>query len=144
MYDDLFKKVLIVEDDLTYRNPLNSYLAARGFAVSTADDGEQAMEKILVHLPDVIILDLLLPKVDGFEVLKRIRGYPQAGIANTPVIILSNLSSGEDVEKAQKHNISAFFVKSHTNFEEVVKKVQEILFKGASSGKDEIWDFTKE
>ena len=101
MYDDLFKKILIIEDDLTFRNSLNDFLAARSFAISTADDGEIAMERLLFHKPDVVILDLLLPKVHGFEVLKRIRTYPDPEVANKPVIILSNLSSPKDMETAQ-------------------------------------------
>jgi DNA-binding response OmpR family regulator len=129
MYDDMFKKVLIVEDDLTYRNPLGDFLSAHSFAISTADDGEQAMEKLLLHKPNLVILDLLLPKVHGFEVLKRIRTYPDQNVAKTPVIILSNLSSEKDFEVGQSLGIEAFFVKSHTTFEEVLKKAQEILFK---------------
>ncbi len=93
----MLKKILIIEDDLSYRVPLKDYLASHNFAVAEADDGEQAMDKLLIHRPDMVILDLLLPKVDGFEVLHRIRTYPETSIANIPVIILINLSSNKDI-----------------------------------------------
>jgi DNA-binding response OmpR family regulator len=141
MFDDLFKKILIIEDDLTYRNPLGDYLAARNFAISTADDGEQAMEKLLLHKPNIVILDLLLPKVHGFEVLKRIRTYPDESVSKTPVIILSNLSNEKDMETGESLGITAYFVKAHTSFDEVLKKVQEVLFKGDKPPEDEVMDF---
>ncbi|MDR3642244.1 MAG: response regulator [Candidatus Doudnabacteria bacterium] len=141
MYDDMFKKILIIEDDLSYRNPLNDYFSSRGFTISTADDGEMAMEKLLFHRPDLVILDLLLPKVHGFEVLKRIRTYPDEKIAAMPVIILSNLSSEADIKTAEELKISAYFVKSQTSFEDVFKKASEILFKGGKGPVDEVLDF---
>lgn len=143
MYDDLFKKVLIIEDDLTYRNPLNDILSAHSYTVSVADDGEMAMEKLLFHRPNLVILDLLLPKVHGFEVLKRIRTYPDKEIAETPVIILSNLSSEKDIETAKNLGISAYFVKSQTTFDDVLKKTQEILFPQGKPEGNEVVDFSK-
>lgn len=143
MYDDMFKKVLIVEDDLDFRNPMRDFLAARGYAVSTADDGEQAMDRLLVHKPDIILLDLLLPKLHGFEVLKRIRAYPDEAIAKTPVIILSNLSSEEDIKQAESLQTSGYFIKAHSTKEEVLGKIKEILFGSAGAKTDnEVWDFT--
>jgi two-component system, OmpR family, response regulator MprA len=146
MYDDLYKKILIIEDDLVFRNPLRDFLSANNFAISLADDGEQAMDKLLVHRPDIIILDLLLPKIDGFEVLHRIRTYPDESIANIPIIILSNVSSNDGIEKAEGYKIEAYFVKSHTKFNEVLKKIKEILLIGEDSmpslSQDDVLDFT--
>lgn len=141
MYDDMFKKVLIIEDDLSYRNPLNDFFASRGFTIAVADDGEMAMEKLLFHRPDLVILDLLLPKVHGFEVLKRIRTYPDEKIADMPVIVLTNLSSEADIKTAEELKISAYFVKSQTSFEDVFKKASEILFPGVKAPMEEVTDF---
>jgi len=141
MYDDMFKKILIIEDDLTYRNPLSDFLAAHNFAISNADDGEVAMERLLFHKPDLIILDLLLPKVHGFDVLKRIREYPDQEVAKKPVIILSNLSSDKDIETAHSLKVEGYFVKSHTSYEDVLKKIQEVLFKGKPAPENEVMDF---
>ena len=143
MSDEMFKKILIIEDDLDFRNSLRDALAAEGFSVSTADDGEQAMERLLAQNPDMVILDLLLPKVHGLEVLKRIRTYPQKDIALTPVIILSTLSSQADIEKGQEMGVLAYFVKSRTKTKEVVDKIKEILFGNSHAKTEEVWDFTK-
>lgn len=140
MYDDLSKKILVIEDDLEFRNKLYSVLGHE-FTFITADDGEQGIEKLLVHRPDLVILDLLLPHIDGFEVLRRIREYPDEGIKNTPVIILSNLASNEDFVKAENWHIEAYFVKSHTQLPEVKQKVKEVMYKGAGGPKVEIVDF---
>ncbi len=143
MSDDMFKKILIIEDDLDFRNSLRDALAAEGFSVSAADDGEQAMERLLAQNPDIVVLDLLLPKVHGFEVLKRIRSYPQEDIAKTPVIILSNLSSQADIEKGQEMGVLAYFVKSRTKTKEVMGKIKEILFGSSQAKTQEVWDFTQ-
>jgi len=71
MSDDLSKKVLIVEDDVDYRNALSAYLSGHGLEVSLAYDGEEAMEKLLFHLPKLVVLDLLLPKVKGLDFFKK-------------------------------------------------------------------------
>jgi len=143
MFDDMFKKILIIEDDITYRDPMQDFLSARGFTIATADDGEMAMEKLLFHKPALVLLDLLLPKVHGFEVLKRIRSYPDEEISKTPVVVLSNLSSEKDVETAQSLGISSYFVKSQASNEEILKKIEEIVYPNGKPEGEEVLDFTK-
>jgi CheY-like chemotaxis protein len=144
MSNDMFKNILIVEDDLDFRNPMRDFLSARGYGVSVADDGEQAIDRLLTHKPSVVLLDLLLPKIHGFEVLKKIRQYPDLVIAKTPVIILSNLASDTDIKQGEALGISAYFVKSHTDKDQVLGKIKEILFGSAHAKTDhEVWDFTQ-
>jgi CheY-like chemotaxis protein len=143
MPDENSKKVLIIEDDVAYRDSLSAYLSGHGLEVTIAEDGSQAMEKLLFHLPKLIILDLLLPKVKGLDVLKRIREYPDKNIANTLVIVLSNLSGPEEMEEAKSLNTVAYLIKSQNNFEEILKVVQEKLFKGDAPPNYEIVDFSK-
>jgi chemotaxis family two-component system sensor histidine kinase/response regulator PixL len=143
MSNDNSKKVLIIEDDISYRNSLSAYLSGHGLEVSVAEDGSQAMEKLLFHLPKLIILDLLLPKVKGMDVLKRIREYPDKNIADTPVIVLSNLSGTEETQEAKSLNAEAYLIKSENNFEEILKVVREKLFKGDAPPNYEIVDFSK-
>lgn len=143
MLDDNSKKVLIVEDDVTYRDALSAFLSGHGLEVAIAEDGSQAMEKLLFHLPKLVILDLLLPKVQGFDVLKRIREYPDKNIADTLVIVLSNLSGNEEMEKANALKVEAYLVKSENNFEEILKIVREKLFQGDALPNYEIMDFSK-
>jgi len=143
MSDDNSKKVLLIEDDVDYRNSLSAYLSGHGLEVSVAEDGAQAMEKLLFYLPKLVILDLLLPKVKGIDVLKRIREYPERSIADTLVIVLSNLSGAEEMDEAKRLNVEAYLIKSQNNFEEILKVVQEKLFKGDTPPNYEIVDFSK-
>jgi DNA-binding NarL/FixJ family response regulator len=101
------------------------------------------MEKLLFHLPKLVILDLLLPKVKGLDVLKRIREYPDKNVAGTLVIVLSNVSSSEEMQEAHNLNVGAYLIKSNNNFEEILKVVQEKLFKGDVPPSYEIVDFSK-
>lgn len=143
LLDEGQHKVLIVEDDLDYRNALSSFLSSRGLTVVAADNGAQAMEKLLFHMPQLIILDLMLPKVSGFDVLARIREYPQENISKLPIVVLSNLSSPEDVEKAKNMGCEAYLIKSQNNNEEILKVVQEKLFHGDEPPNYEIPDFSQ-
>jgi two-component system alkaline phosphatase synthesis response regulator PhoP len=143
MSEDNSKKVLIIEDDIDYRDSLSVYLSARGLEVITADDGAEAMEKLLFHLPKLVILDLMLPKVKGMDVLKRIREYPDKNVAETLVIVLSNLSDPGDIKLAESLKVEAYLVKSENNFEEILKVVQEKLFHGDIPPNYEIVDFSK-
>ena len=143
MSDDNSKKVLIIEDDIDYRDSLSVFLSGRGLEVFIAEDGAQAMEKLLFYLPKLVILDLMLPKVNGQDVLKRIREYPDKNVAGTSVIVLSNLSDPEEMQEVQKLVVDAYLVKSENNFEEILKVVQEKLFKGATPPNYEIVDFSK-
>jgi len=143
MPDDNSKKVLIIEDDVDYRDSLSIFLSGHGLEVTIAEDGAQAMEKLLFYLPKLVILDLMLPKVKGQDVLKRIREYPDKNIAGTPVVVLSNLSDPEEMQEVQKLVVDAYLVKSENNFEEILKVVREKLFKGATPPNYEIVDFSK-
>ena len=143
MADANSKKVLIIEDDVDYRNSLSAYLSGRGLEVSFAEDGAEAMEKLLFHLPRLVILDLMLPKVKGMDVLKRIREYPDNNVADTLVIVLSNLSDPGEIKSAESLKVEAYLVKSENNFEEILKVVQEKLFHGDAPPNYEIVDFSK-
>ena len=85
----------------------------------------------------------MLPKVKGLEVLKRIREYPEESIAHTPVVVLSNLSDTEDIEKAKELHCEAYLIKAQNNFGEILAVVKDKFFKGGSSPDYEILDFTK-
>lgn len=140
MYDELSKKILVIEDDVQFRRSLFDQLGHE-FTVVEAEDGEQGIERMLVHKPGLILLDLLLPKMDGFEVLKRIREYPDDTVKNIPVVILSNLASNEDFLKAQNLKIDAYFVKSHADLAVIKAKVKEIMYKQGPGFREDIIDF---
>ncbi|HVY67782.1 MAG TPA: response regulator, partial [Patescibacteria group bacterium] len=86
-----------------------------------------AIKLAMDQKPHLILLDLLLPKVDGFAVLERIRKYPDSKISGTKVIILSNLWSNRDILRAQALKIDEYYVKANTSLDEVFAKIKEIL-----------------
>ena len=103
--------ILIVEDDKFLRELLTRKLDSVGFQISTAIDGHDALKKIKDELPQIILLDLVLPGVDGFEILKQIKEDPKT--SKIPVIILSNLGQKEEVEKGIKLGADDYLVKAH-------------------------------
>ncbi|HYV33821.1 MAG TPA: response regulator [Candidatus Limnocylindria bacterium] len=121
------KKVLVVEDDGALRNVLVDSLSKTNFQTSSAGDGEKALAMILEEKPDLVLLDLLIPRLDGFKVLDKIRHYPDAKIANTKVIVLSNLWSDKDILHAQSLQVEEYYVKANTSLVEVFAKIKKIL-----------------
>ena len=119
------KKVLIVEDDEFLRSLNAKRLETEGFKVVIAVDGQSALDLIPKEMPNLIFLDLLLPGIDGFEVLKKIKA--DAKTKDIPVVVFSNLGQKEDIEKA--HNLGAqdFLIKANFTLDDVVTKIKEIL-----------------
>lgn len=118
---------MIVEDDTDMRNLLIDNLLRKHYEIIQAEDGEQAINKAVSHKPHLILLDLMLPKMGGFEVLDFIRKNDDMSIALIPVVILSNLSREKDFNEAQKLKVEKFFVKANTEIEAVLKHVEEVL-----------------
>ncbi|MDD5098192.1 MAG: response regulator [Candidatus Pacebacteria bacterium] len=121
----MFKKILLIEDDKFLRELMNKKLLSLDFEVSTAADGEEGLEKIKAEKPEVVLLDLILPGINGFEVLERAKKDPTT--ANIPIIILSNLGQSEDIEKGLKLGAKDFLVKAHFTPQEIVNKLKSIL-----------------
>lgn len=119
------KKVLIVEDDEFLRSLNAKRLETEGFKVVVAVDGQSALDLIPKEMPDLIFLDLLLPGVDGYEVLKRIKADDKTKAI--PVIVFSNLGQKEDIEKARNLGAQDFLIKANFTLDDVVVKIKEIL-----------------
>ncbi len=120
-------KVLIVDDDKFLQKILTLKFSASGFDVLVASDGEEAVRMIRENEPNLVILDLIMPKLNGFEVLTEIRTDPKTG--TLPVVILSNLGQEEDKRRAGEMGIADFLVKSEISIQEVVQKVKEAYAK---------------
>ncbi len=120
------KSIIIVEDDLALRQMISDRLTD-SCTILYAGDGEEAIAKIVDNTPDLILLDLMLPKLDGFKVLQRVRSYPDPAIADAHVLVLSNLWSQKDIIQAQGLKIDEYFVKAHTKMEVVISKILQIL-----------------
>lgn len=119
------KKVLIIEDDTFLQGLEASKLTKDGFQVITASTGEEAMRKINEPNIDVILLDLILPNYDGFEILKKIKETEK--IKDAPVIVFSNLSDEKDVEKSKELGAADFLVKSNFTLDELIKKINSLI-----------------
>lgn len=126
------KKILIVEDDKDMRDIIAQKLFLKKFQIIQAEDGEQAIAKAIEHKPHLILLDLMLPKMDGFTVLENLRKHPDMSIARVPVIILSNLQAPKDFTAAENLKVINYFVKAQTEIETVCRRVEEILANIAS------------
>lgn len=118
------KKILIVEDDRSLQNALVEILAKEGYETISAFDGEEGLEKARSENPDLIMLDIILPKKDGYEVLGEIKKSPQKDI---PVLILTNLEEINNVQQALDLGATTFMVKSDFSLKDVVEKIRENL-----------------
>ncbi len=119
--------IIIVEDDEFLQKILTTKFVKEGFNVRAASDGEAALQKLGEDKPDLMLLDLILPKMTGFDVLTEIRMNPRT--KDTPVIILSNLGQEEDIRRAKELGALDFLVKADTSVNDVVRKVKELYAK---------------
>lgn len=120
-------RLLIVEDDKFLRDLATQKLIQENFAVSAAVDGEQGIMLAEKEIPQVVLLDILLPGIDGFEVLRRIRANP--ALKDTRVIMLSNFGQREDVEKALSSGADQFLVKANFTLDEIIEEAKNIMKK---------------
>ncbi len=119
------EKILVVEDDKFLRELISRKLSDEGFDITQAVDGEDGIEKIKQVKPDLVLLDLILPSIDGFEVLSRIKEDPS--VASIPVIILSNLGQKEEIEKGLSLGAVDFLIKAHFTPGEIIDKIKTLL-----------------
>ncbi|MBU3942530.1 response regulator [Patescibacteria group bacterium] len=119
------KKILVVEDDKFLRELISQKLSREGYTVIEAVDGEKGIESIKENVPDMVLLDLILPGIDGFEVLAKMKSDPI--LANIPVIILSNLGQKDDIEKGMEMGANDYLIKAHFTPGEIIEKIQSII-----------------
>ncbi|MCD5396472.1 MAG: response regulator [Candidatus Pacebacteria bacterium] len=118
-------KILIIEDDKFLRELIARKLTKEGYEIVEAIDGEEGFKKVKEEMPDLILLDLILPGIDGFGVLEKIKDEPKTSLI--PVLILSNLGQKDEIEKGLKLGAVDFLVKAHFTPEEIVEKIKTIL-----------------
>ena len=119
------KTILFVEDEPTLQKVAGEILRQEGFIVKSATDGEEAMRIIKTEKPDLVLLDLILPKKDGFEVLKEMKADTQT--KDIPVIILTNLEGTQDIERALELGAMNYLVKANYELDDTVKRVKDVL-----------------
>ena len=119
------KKILFIEDESALQKSLGDMLRKQGYKVESALDGEIGLRLAQTTKPDIILLDLILPKKSGFEVFEELK--KNKGTVNIPVVVLTNLEKMEDVEKALELGAKTYLVKANYNLEEVVSKIKQVL-----------------
>lgn len=118
-------KIMLVEDDIALRDIYTSRFEAEGYEVAVASDGEQALTVAVKEKPDLILLDIMMPKISGFDVLDILRNTPET--KTTKIIVMSALSQTADIEKGKTLGADEYLVKSQVTLSEVVEKVKEVL-----------------
>ncbi len=118
-------KILIVEDDSFLLSMYSTKFSQEGFKILTAEDGEKGLKLAQQAKPDIVLLDIILPKMDGFEVLKNLK--IQKETADIPIILLTNLSQQNDTKKGMSLGAADYFIKAHFMPSEVVDKVKNYL-----------------
>ena len=119
------KKIMIVEDDRFLSSLMKARLEKEGFSVDQAFDGEEALSKLKNEIPSLIILDLIMPKVTGFEVLQVISITPQ--LDKVPVVVLTNLAQDSDIEKARELGAKEYFLKVKVSIDDLIGKIKTLV-----------------
>lgn len=127
------KKILLVEDDTALAGVYRSRLELEGFEVQEVNNGEEALSAAIAHKPDLILLDAMMPKISGFDVLDILRNTPET--TNIRVIMLTALSQPKDKERAESLGVDDYLVKSQVVIGDVVERVKFHL--GMAAGAEE-------
>lgn len=119
------QKIILIEDDKFLMNALRVKLTEARFELSIAEDGEEAIKMLSSLQPDLILLDLILPKKDGFSVLEEIKQNEK--LKKIPVIIISNLGQKEDIDRGIKLGAADYIVKADTSIQGIIEKINKFL-----------------
>lgn len=119
------KKIQLVEDDFSLRDVYSASFQAEGYTVVTASDGEEALAVAVREHPDLIVLDVMMPKISGFDVLDILRSTPET--KNTRVIMMTALSQDSDRQRGEALGVDKYLVKSQVTLPDVIAAVKQAL-----------------
>jgi len=119
------KTIVFVEDEPHLQEELTAAFVEEGYSVKSAYDGETGLALVQKEKPDLVLLDLILPKKDGFEVLEAIKSNDE--LKHIPVVVLSNLETAENVERAVRLGAASYLVKTNYEISNITQKVKTIL-----------------
>lgn len=123
-------KILLVEDDTNLREIYSARFSAESYDVITASDGEEALATAVRERPDLIVLDVMMPKISGFDVLDILRSTPET--KDTKVIMMTALSQDTDRQRGESLGVNQYLIKSQVTLEDVVNAVKQQLGGGAA------------
>ena len=121
------KKILVAEDEEALRKALSEVLKQNKYEVIGVMNGEAAMDKIKKEKPDLVLLDLILPKKDGFEVLEEMKADEK--LNDIPVVVLTNLETNRDIQRVLDAGATTYLVKANYEIDDVLDKLKNILHK---------------
>lgn len=121
----IMKKILIIEDDIFFQKFYQTKLLEKGYEIEVASDGEEGLSKIAAVKPDLILLDLIMPKKDGFDVLKTLAERKEKN--KTPILVFSTLSGDEDINEAMKLGAQGYINKGITDFDNSFAKISSLI-----------------
>lgn len=124
-FEKRMEKILFIEDEPALQKALGDFLRERGYEVISALDGESGLAKAEAERPDLVLLDLILPKKHGLDVLEAMRANPL--LTNIPVIVLTNVESSDAVERAVSLGAKAYLIKTNYALDDVLAKVRRVL-----------------
>lgn len=125
MADKKQKEILVIEDDQFLVKIYESKFKKEGFAVRSAYDGKEGLKEVKKKLPNIIILELILPNLDGFSFLEKIKKEPK--LAGVPVIILTDLGQKADIERGKELGAVEYFVKVDTPLSKIIKTIKKYI-----------------
>ncbi|HEX6461992.1 MAG TPA: response regulator [Candidatus Saccharimonadales bacterium] len=125
-------KVLIIEDDVPYQKVYKRKFEASGYTVEVAGDGIEGLEKMRSFQPDIVFLDIMMPKKDGFQVLDEAKA--DAAIKDIPIVVMTNLSTDDDNQKLEQKGAIDVIIKSNNEPNVLVVKAQKVLEQKANTG----------
>lgn len=119
------RKIMVIEDDRFLSTVIKARLEKLGVEVTQAFDGGEAIKYLLGSKPDLVILDLIMPKVTGFDVLDKISKTPD--LKGIPIVVLSHLAQDSDIAKAKQMGAETYFIKVKVSIDEVIDKVASLV-----------------
>jgi len=119
------KKILFIEDEMRLHKSFEEMFKTENFELISSYDGESGLRLAEETIPDLILLDLILPRKNGFEVLEEMKKNPR--LSNIPVVVLSNLGGDQDIQRALSLGADVYLEKANYSLEDILEKIKEIL-----------------
>src|SRR3989338_4923738 len=120
-------KILIIDDDKDFvQEFIGKFLGQKNVKVFSASDGEEGFELLESEKPDAVLLDLVMPKLDGIGFLKKLRSDSDEDVSDTAVFVITRLSDAKKVAETAQYNIKGYFIKNASTFDQVMSKIREM------------------
>lgn len=126
------RKILIVEDSIELRDIYKLFFTQKGFEVETALDGDAGLQKAKEFQPDLVFIDIMMPKRDGYDVLKQLRHDPQYGCTKAKLVILTNLGDSSKVSPEVSHDMDGYVIKAEVDLPDLLDVIKSLEEKGGS------------